>query len=134
MIRLLYCSQARSDFSEEVLKEILLTSRKNNSAAGITGVLVHGGGMFMQVLEGPKQTVLRTYMKILDDKRHTDSRIIQISPIKERMFDNWTMGVIEAEPLTFEHVAKLRANRLETLNADAFTQVIREFNALLIKT
>ena len=131
MIRLLYCSQAKSDFSEEVLKEILLTSRKNNSAAGITGVLVHGGGMFMQVLEGPEQNVLRTYMKILDDKRHTDSRIIQISPIKERMFDNWTMGVIEAEPLTFEHVAKLRANRLETLNADAFTQVIREFNALL---
>ena len=134
MIRLLYCSQAKSDFSEEVLKEILLTSRKNNSAAGITGVLVHGGGMFMQVLEGPEQNVLRTYMKILDDKRHTDSRIIQISPMKERMFDNWTMGVIEAEPLTFEHVAKLRANRLETLNADAFTQVIREFNALLIKT
>jgi hypothetical protein len=112
----------------------LLISRKNNSAAGITGVLVHGGGMFMQVLEGPEQIVLRTYMKILDDKRHTDSRIIQISPIKERMFDNWTMGVIEAEPLTFEHVAKLRAHRLETLNADAFTQVIREFNALLIKT
>ena len=134
MIRLLYCSQARSDFSEEVLKEILLTSRKNNSAAGITGVLVHGGGMFMQVLEGPEQNVLRTYMKILDDKRHTDSRLIQISPMKERMFDNWTMGVIEAEPLTFEHVAKLRAHRLETLNADAFTQVIREFNALLIKT
>ena len=101
MIRLLYCSQAKSDFSEEVLKEILLISRKNNSAAGITGVLVHGGGMFMQVLEGPEQNVLRTYMKILDDKRHTDSRIIQISPMKERMFDNWTMGVIEAEPLTF---------------------------------
>jgi Sensors of blue-light using FAD len=134
MIRLLYCSQAKSDFSEEVLKEILLISRKNNSAAGITGALVHGGGMFMQVLEGPEQNVLRTYMKILDDKRHTDSRIIQISPIKERMFDNWTMGVIEAEPLTFEHVAKLRAHRLETLNADAFTKVIREFNALLIKT
>lgn len=134
MIRLLYCSQAKYDFSEEVLKEILLISRKNNSAAGITGVLVHGGGMFMQVLEGPEQNVLRTYMKILDDKRHTDSRIIQISPMKERMFDNWTMGVIEAEPLTFEHVAKLRAHRLETLNTDAFTQVIREFNALLIKT
>lgn len=133
MIRLLYCSQAKSDFSEEVLKEILLISRKNNSAAGITGVLVHGGGMFMQVLEGQSKQ-LRTYMKILDDRRHTDSRIIQISPMKERMFNNWTMGVIEAEPLTFEHVAKLRAHRLETLNAEAFTQVIREFNALLIKT
>ncbi|WP_394673555.1 BLUF domain-containing protein [Limnobacter sp.] len=134
MIRLLYCSQAKPDFAKETLDEILLISRKNNSTAGITGVLVHGGGMFMQVLEGPEQQVLRTYVKILDDKRHTDSRIIHISPVKERLFDNWTMGVIEAEPLTFEHVAKLRAHRLESVTADAFYQVMREFNAMLVKT
>lgn len=133
MIRLLYCSQARPEFNKETLDEILLTSRKNNSTAGITGVLVHGGGMFMQVLEGPEQTVLRTYMKILDDKRHTDSRIIHITPVKERLFANWTMGVVEAEPLTFEHVAKLRAHRLESVNADAFSQVMREFTGMLIK-
>lgn len=134
MIRLLYCSQAKPNFTKETLDEILLISRKNNSTAGITGVLVHGGGMFIQVLEGPEQQVLRTYMKILDDKRHTDSRIIHISPVKERLFDNWTMGVIEAEPLTFEHVAKLRAHRLESVTADAFYQVMREFNAMLVKT
>jgi hypothetical protein len=133
MIRLLYCSQAKSDFSEDILKEILLTSRKNNRAANITGVLVHGGGLFMQVLEGPEQVVLRTYMKILDDKRHTDSRIIHITPVKDRLFENWTMGVVEADPLTFEHVARLRANRLESVNADAFTQVIREFTRMLVK-
>jgi len=133
MIRLLYCSQAKSDFSEDILKEILLTSRKNNRAANITGVLVHGGGLFMQVLEGPEQVVLRTYMKILDDKRHTDSRIIHITPVKDRLFENWTMGVVEADPLTFEHVARLRANRLESVNADAFTQVIREFTGMLVK-
>jgi hypothetical protein len=133
MIRLLYCSQARPEFNKETLDEILLTSRKNNSTAGITGVLVHGGGMFMQVLEGPEQTVLRTYMKILDDKRHTDSRIIHITPVKERLFTNWTMGVVEADPLTFEHVAKLRAHRLESVNADAFSQVMREFTGMLIK-
>ncbi len=61
MIRLLYCSQAKPEFNTDTLEEILLTSRKNNSAAGITGVLVHGGGMFMQTLEGPEQAVLRTY-------------------------------------------------------------------------
>lgn len=133
MIRLLYCSQAKPEFNTDTLEEILLTSRKNNSAAGITGVLVHGGGMFMQTLEGPEQVVLRTYMKILEDKRHSDSRIIYITPVKERLFNNWTMGVIEAEPLTFEKVAKLRAHRLETINADAFSQVMREFNNMLIK-
>lgn len=134
MIRLLYCSQAKPEFNKETLDEILLTSRKNNSTAGITGVLVHGGGMFMQVLEGPEQTVLRTYMKILDDKRHSDSRIIHITPVKERLFTNWTMGVVEAKPLTFEHVAKLRAHRLESVNADAFSQVMREFTGMLVKT
>ena len=133
MIRLLYCSQAKSDFSEETLKEILLTSRQNNRTDGITGVLVHGGGMFMQVLEGPEQMVLRTYIRILDDKRHTDSRIIHITPVKERLFGNWTMGVIEAESLTFENVAKLRANRLESVHADAFSQVMREFTGMLTK-
>ena len=133
MIRLLYCSQVKSDFSEEILKEILLTSRENNRRNRITGVLVHGGGLFMQVLEGPEQNVLRTYMKILDDKRHTDSRIIHITPIKDRLFENWTMGVIEAEPLTFENVAKLRANRLESVHADVFSQVMREFTGMLTK-
>lgn len=133
MIRLLYCSQVKSDFSEEILKEILLTSRENNRKNRITGVLVHGGGLFMQVLEGPEQNVLRTYMKILDDKRHTDSRIIHITPVKDRLFENWTMGVIEAEPLTFENVAKLRANRLESVHADVFSQVMREFTGMLTK-
>ena len=133
MIRLLYCSQAKSDFSEEILKEILLTSRENNRRNRITGVLVHGGGLFMQVLEGPEQNVLRTYMKILDDKRHTDSRIIHITPVKDRLFENWTMGVIEAEPLTFENVAKFRANRLESVHADVFSQVMREFTGMLTK-
>lgn len=133
MIRLLYCSQVKSDFNEEILKEILLTSRENNRRNRITGVLVHGGGLFMQVLEGPEQNVLRTYMKILDDKRHTDSRIIHITPVKDRLFENWTMGVIEAEPLTFENVAKLRANRLESVHADVFSQVMREFTGMLTK-
>lgn len=133
MIRLLYCSQVKSDFSEEILKEILLTSRENNRRNRITGVLVHGGGLFMQVLEGPEQNVLRTYMKILDDKRHTDSRIIHITPVKDRLFENWTMGVIEAEPLTFENMAKLRANRLESVHADVFSQVMREFTGMLTK-
>ncbi|WP_370261111.1 BLUF domain-containing protein [Limnobacter sp.] len=133
MIRLMYCSQAKPGFGSQTLEEILLASRKNNKQANITGVLVHGGGLFLQVLEGPELAVLRTYMKIVDDKRHTDSRIIHITPIKDRIFDNWTMGVLEGNPLTFENVAKLRAHRLETVAADSFTEVIREFESMLLR-
>lgn len=75
MIRLLYISASRiaSDLQEKQLHEILDASKRNNEDLGITGNLVHGGGMFLQVLEGPDNNVLRTYWKILSDARHTDS-------------------------------------------------------------
>lgn len=132
MIRILYCSQVKPGNSKDSLDDILVSSRKNNKALGITGVLVHGGGLYLQLLEGPETNVLRLYTKILDDKRHTDCRIIYISPTKERLFDNWTMGSIERDPLSFEQIAKLRANRLESVNTDAFSQVMSEFNAILV--
>lgn len=132
MIRILYCSQVKPGNNEENLAEILITSRKNNKALDITGVLVHGGGLYLQLLEGPEKNVLRLYTKIMDDKRHSDCRIIHISPTKERLFQNWTMGIIERDPVSFEQIAKLRANRLESVNTEAFSQVMREFNSILV--
>jgi len=80
MIRLLYLSQSSSALSKEQVQKILESSRRNNPALGLTGVLIHGGGVFMQVLEGPEQAVLRMYLKILDDKRHINCKIIYTSP------------------------------------------------------
>ena len=59
MIRLLYISHATREISEAQIQDILQSSRRNNPALGITGVLVHGGGQFMQILEGPEHAVLR---------------------------------------------------------------------------
>ena len=131
MIRLLYCSEVKLGSIQENLDQILTVSRKNNKALDITGVLVHDGGLYLQLLEGPEKNVLCLYAKILDDKRHTDCRIIHISPTKERLFDRWTMGNIKRDPLSFEQIAKFRANRLESVNQEAFLQVIGEFNAIL---
>lgn len=131
MIRLLYCSQAKPEISKEDIENILQTSRKNNSAAEITGALMYGGGRFMQVLEGPEQAVLRTYVNITDDTRHSNCRMIYVTPVKDRLFSTWTMAMVEGEPLTLEHVAKLRAHRLESVKADAFFEVMREFSSML---
>jgi len=59
MIRLLYISHATREISEAQIQDILQSSRRNNPALGITGVLVHGGAQFMQILEGPEHAVLR---------------------------------------------------------------------------
>ena len=86
MIRLLYMSSASPTITDEQVQDILVWAREHNPANGITGVLIHGGGLFMQVLEGPEHAVLRQYVKILDDRRHNDVRILHISPTNIRIF------------------------------------------------
>ena len=131
MIRILYLSQSTRDITEPQVRDILESSRRNNPSLGITGVLIHGGGMFMQVLEGPERSTLRQYVKIMDDRRHGDCQIIHISPTQERIFQTFSMGVIKSDPCQFQHIAALREQRFESVQAKAFTDTMREFMAKL---
>lgn len=81
----------------------------------------------MQVLEGPESDVLRKYVKILDDPRHNGAQILCISPVKNRIFEKWSMGGIASDPLQFQYISKLRARRLEVIDEDTFTETMREF-------
>jgi hypothetical protein len=127
MLRLLYISDSSEGVARNQLQNILGTSQKNNAANGLTGVLISGGNAFMQVLEGPEQAVLRTYVKILDDRRHGNCRLIYISPVSGRLFSNWSMGSIEGNLLEFQDVTQLTAQRRETVEPAAFTAVMSEF-------
>ena len=131
MLRILYFSQSARDITDAQVRDILESSRRNNPSLGITGVLIHGGGMFMQVLEGPERNTLRQYVKILDDKRHGDCQIIHISPTQERIFQKFSMGVIRSDPFQFQHIAALREQRFEAVHAKMFTDTMREFLAQL---
>ena len=115
MIRILYLSQSAYDITDAQVNDILTTSRANNLTYGITGVLIHGGGLFMQVLEGPEQSTLRLYVKILEDRRHGDCRLVHISPANEHIFKKWSMAVIKCDPLQFQHIAELREKRFESV-------------------
>lgn len=133
MLRVFYFSRATQAISDEQLRELLTSSRRNNALQGISGVLVHGGGLFAQILEGPEQAVLRLYGKILDDRRHSNCRIIYISPANERMFQKWSMGVINSTPLEFQNIKALMALRQETVHSkvltDAMSGFLRTLNA-----
>jgi hypothetical protein len=124
MIRLLYLSQATNTLSNEKLQEILESSGRNNPALGITGLLLTGGGVFMQVLEGPELAVLQLYVKILLDRRHGDCEIICVSPVNERMFDKWSMGLVDSAPLEFQEIKELRDKRFESVPAKTYTEIM----------
>jgi hypothetical protein len=131
MFRLLYISRATSGTTHEQVQDIQKAALRNNPAAGITGVLVHGGGLFMQVLEGPEPAVLRMYVKILDDRRHGDCEILHISPAKDRVFQKWSMGIIDRAPLEFQEVAELQSRRLEAVQPTTFIEAMRGFVRML---
>lgn len=130
MIRLLYLSQAANAAADQ-LEGILATARQNNPRLQITGVLVYGGGWFMQLLEGPEASVFKLYARIIDDRRHSNPRVLHVTPASEAIFGEWSMGFVDRDPLAFEHIAALRARRLETVNASMFAETLRQFTGAL---
>ena len=100
MIRLLYISTARQAHASSVLDPILRASRRNNAAAGVSGLLVAGGKRFLQVLEGPEAAVEKTYRRISTDHRHVAPVILSRRHVAERIFAEWAMGFQDAGSLS----------------------------------
>jgi hypothetical protein len=89
---LVYMSSASTPFGDDDLDEVLAHARERNTADGLTGLLVHRNGRFMQLLEGPYDAVLSTYQRILADDRHGDVRLLAEESIHTRRFPEWSMA------------------------------------------
>jgi hypothetical protein len=121
LYRLIYSSQAIPTLQPQDLKDILDASEKNNPKRGITGLLCYGKPAFLQILEGDRQQVNETYHYIVTDKRHHSPRIIECTPIKQRIFETWSMQAIALNNLSKEQINSLvlKYSGTITLNPDA---------------
>lgn len=94
LVRLLYASRA-VDSSAAAIEAILTQSRQYNPTCGITGILCHGGGIFVQAIEGGRNAVSDLYGHIQRDPRHKDVVLLHYEEISERHFGGWTMGQVD---------------------------------------
>ena len=92
LFNLVYTSTAKDLFDDQSLKELLKVARRNNKANNISGMLLYSEGVFMQVLEGPRDKVQQTFDHINEDPRHHSVIILSQSLIEERQFGEWEMG------------------------------------------
>ena len=93
---ILYCSHATSVLTEDELKKIVKKSQENNPGRAITGLLVYGGGMFLQWLEGPRREVEALMTTLSTDPRHeTIVRLQVLDGLKERLYPKWAMQRVE---------------------------------------
>ena len=99
LVRCLYASRPVAPLDAAALDRILEQSRRNNPAAGVTGLLCVSDNLFLQVLEGGRDEVCDLYNAIVRDDRHTQVRLLVYEEIAERRFGNWTMGQVSIAKL-----------------------------------
>ena len=97
LFQVVYTSTAAEDFSRAELVELLKSSVKRNTRAGITGLLLYKDGCFMQALEGEEESVVRLFPKIARDPRHHHVIPLIHERIEQRNFPNSAMAFRDLE-------------------------------------
>jgi len=131
---LIYVSAATVPIDDVELRQIFESSRRKNSAVDITGMLIYRGGLFMQMLEGPRREVLRAYGRITDDSRHNNLLVVLDGTTSKRVFPHWAMaGPPDESELSLDRdlmpvIHKMRNQSAE--DSDHATAVLKAFRAL----
>ena len=97
-----YTSLARPDLQSFELEEIHHSSRKKNSADGITGLLIYNGTHFLQIVEGGEAAIERLVDRLRSDVRHKGFEIRDKRRIDARSFPDWTMEMLCVTPSLFQ--------------------------------
>lgn len=98
MFRILYVSGASQPITDALIDDILQTSRRNNERRGITGMLLAGDGVFLQVLEGEAAAVKALCARIRCDPRHRHFMVMTEQNVTGRVFGSWEMGFKRLDP------------------------------------
>lgn len=129
LVRLLYASRAAAPTSEAEVAAILRQARAYNPPHGITGVLCHADGCFVQVLEGERAVVNALFAAIVADPRHREVTLLDYEEIAERRFAGWSMGQVNLARLNPGLVLKYSAQpRLDpfSMSGKALTQLFQD--------
>ena len=113
-------STTRAAFRAEV-EQILVTSRRNNIMADITGALMFSSGFFGQVLEGPRPAVEATFERIQQDFRHADVSLLEFRSVAARTFEDWAMAYVGQD----EEVKSAWPRQVDLARLDAETLLAR---------
>ena len=92
LLCLAYVSTSVRPIPTPELLALLKTSRRNNARAAVTGMLLHKGKNFMQVLEGSEGAVRAVWTRVAADPRHRHMVTVLDTWTAERQFGDWLMG------------------------------------------
>lgn len=113
LLQIVYLSKTEHQMTATELAALAKQSAERNKQHGVTGVLMHVGGYFMQLIEGETDEVDHLYANIEHDHRHLEIHLLLKRPIKQRNFPNWNMGLVNLEQKEMRDATREeRINRL----------------------
>lgn len=89
---IVYASTAVRPMGAAELEALLVQARDLNRETGITGVLVHRDGRFLQCFEGAPGPMEATYARIRASRRHHGIVELLNAPMATRSFADWRMA------------------------------------------
>ena len=111
MKQLIYRSQPFG-YDNAMLAGILLSARRNNPRDGITGALICRHDLYLQLIEGPEESIDALLARIMKDDRHNDVRVLLSTEVDQRLFPEWAM-LDDQAPSMFWSPAEVAAGALE---------------------
>ncbi|MDG2220463.1 MAG: BLUF domain-containing protein [Rubripirellula sp.] len=90
--RVIYTSLATNPLDKRALLDLLHEARGFNHIDGITGLLMHDEGHFLQVVEGPVEEIANLVKRLKRDGRHEHFEIHEDVQTESRLFPEWSMG------------------------------------------
>ena len=106
----IYYSFSQSEMSDSELEGILRKAREWNQANEITGLLIYRfnkifkRGNFLQIIEGPQQSILSAWERISTDPRHHTITVLEDGSFEERNFSAWSMGLKNLDTVTLTEI------------------------------
>jgi hypothetical protein len=98
--QILYCSLMGEPMDEAAIQALTQNAANLNRMDHITGMLMHADGVFVQLIEGPRQAVNHLWARLLNDKRHRG--IVQLyhrREVESRVCDGWDMRYVQRDDL-----------------------------------
>jgi FAD-dependent sensor of blue light len=95
VIQLIYTSKVVTPLAPDALRALLVRSRANNARLGVTGMLLHLDGSYLQVLEGKSAMVHALFARIRADRRHAHIITLMVRDLEERNFGDWSMAFFD---------------------------------------
>ena len=118
---LCYISKKKNHLKNNDIQNIVSYSQDNNAAKQITGVLISYKEHFLQYLEGDSIEVYALFDKIKNDSRHSEIHMLQYSPLKNRLFSDWSMAYKEISGLS-----NVELSEPEEICADGIEEVVNK--------